>query len=294
MLLVKNLYKGYGKGEVLQDVSFQVDKGTIHGIIGENGSGKTTLIKSLAGIYQPDKGEVLLEGDGVYENNLAKEKIGYVADTNKYFDSYKIVQLAKFFAGMYPTFQMDDFNEMNKVFEIDTNKKMRQLSKGQQMRVSYMLNMAMNPKILVLDEPTSGLDVIAKKDFTDLLVANVEKRNMTVVISSHHLNELEKICDNVTVIRKGKVQISNTVLEAKQEVIKLQVVFPNGAPKELFHMDGILDYKNTGNIYTVIVSKKQDVNWMDVFNQMGAAYSEEIDVDLEEMFIYMNRGERRK
>ena len=293
MLIVKNLCKGYGNGDILQDVSFQVDKGTIHGIIGENGSGKTTLIKCLTGIYKPDKGEILLEGDSVYENDNAKEKMGYVADTNQYFKHFKILQLAKFFEGMYPTFDMSEFNTLNEVFEINTSKRMRQLSKGQQMRVAYMLNMAIRPEILVLDEPTSGLDAIAKKDFMDILVTNVENRDMTVVISSHHLNDLEKICDNITVIHKGKVQVSDTILDAKQGIKKLQAVFPNGAPKEFFHMEGVLDFQNTGNIYTVIFSQKEGCNWIDRLEKMGASYSEEIEVDLEEMFIYMNRGERK-
>ncbi len=293
MLIVKNLFKGYGNGDILQDVSFQVDKGTIHGIIGENGSGKTTLIKCLTGIYKPDKGEILLEGDSVYENDNAKEKMGYVADTNQYFKHFKILQLAKFFEGMYPTFDMSEFNTLNEVFEINTAKRMYQLSKGQQMRVAYMLNMAIRPKILVLDEPTSGLDAIAKKDFMDTLVTNVENRDMTVVISSHHLNDLEKICDNITVIHKGKVQVSDTILDAKQGIKKLQAVFPNGAPKEFFHMEGVLDFQNTGNIYTVIFSQKEGCNWIDRLEKMGASYSEEIEVDLEEMFIYMNRGERK-
>ena len=293
MLIVKNLCKGYGNGDILQDVSFQVDKGTIHGIIGENGSGKTTLIKCLTGIYKPDKGEILLEGDSVYENDNAKEKMGYVADTNQYFKHFKILQLAKFFEGMYPTFDMSEFNTLNEVFEINTAKRMYQLSKGQQMRVAYMLNMAIRPEILVLDEPTSGLDAIAKKDFMDILVTNVENRDMTVVISSHHLNDLEKICDNITVIHKGKVQVSDTILDAKQGIKKLQVVFPNGAPKEFFHMEGVLDFQNTGNIYTAIFSQKEGCNWIDRLEKMGASYSEEIEVDLEEMFIYMNRGERK-
>ena len=293
MLIVKNLCKGYGNGDILQDVSFQVDKGTIHGIIGENGSGKTTLIKCLTGIYKPDKGEILLEGDSVYENDNAKEKMGYVADTNQYFNQFNILRLAKFFEGMYPTFDMSEFNTLNEVFEINTSKRMRQLSKGQQMRVAYMLNMAIRPEILVLDEPTSGLDAIAKKDFMDILVTNVENRDMTVVISSHHLNDLEKICDNVTVIHKGKVQVSDTILDAKQGIKKLQVVFPNGAPSEFYHMEGVLDFQNTGNIYTVIFSQKEGCNWTDRLEKMGASYSEEIEVDLEEMFIYMNRGERK-
>jgi ABC-2 type transport system ATP-binding protein len=135
--------------------------------------------------------------------------------------------------------------------------------------------------------------VIAKKDFMDILVANVENREMTVVISSHHLHELEKICDDVTLIHKGKVQVSNTILEAKQNIRKFQAVFSEGAPNNLTESDDVLDCKNTGSIYTIIVMNKKDRDWIKELDQIGASYVEECDVDLEEMFIYLNReGEK--
>lgn len=207
MIDVRDLYKGYQQKEgfVVKGVSLRVEKGTIHGLIGHNGSGKTTIIKCLTGIYQPDRGEILIDGEPVYDNPAAKGKIGYVADSNQMFTNYRIRELVTFYNRIFPDFLLDDFEALNRIFNVNPYKRIGQLSKGQQMRVSFMLNMARNPRVLILDEPTSGLDAMAKKDLLDLLVSAVENRDMTVLISSHHLSELERVCDSVTMITQGRV-----------------------------------------------------------------------------------------
>lgn len=290
MIEVKNLCKGYQeKGNyVIKDISFRVKKGSIHGLIGHNGSGKTTIIKCLTGIYQPDQGEVLVEGFPVYDNPKVKDRIGYVADSNQMFSHYRIKELVKFYDRMFPGFQEEDFRALNRIFEVNPQKRIRQLSKGQQMRVSFMLNMARNPEVLIMDEPTSGLDAMAKKDLLDLLVTSVENREMTVLISSHHLSELEKICDSVTMIAQGKVQADNEIEEVTNLIAKYQVVFPQGAPSDLYQREDILDISNVGSVYTVILSGSS-AEFEAAMREKGAVVVESMAVGLEESFVYMNR-----
>lgn len=290
MIEVKNLCKGYQeKGNyVVKDVSFHVEKGTVHGLIGHNGSGKTTIIKCLTGIYQPDRGEVLVEGFPVYDNPEVKERIGYVADSNQMFSHYRIKELVKFYDRMFSGFLEEDFRALNRIFEVNPQKRIGQLSKGQQMRVSFMLNMARNPEVLIMDEPTSGLDAMAKKDLLDLLVTSVENRDMTVLISSHHLGELEKICDSVTMIAGGEVQADNEMEEVTNLIAKYQVVFPQGAPSDLYQREDILDISNVGSVYTVILSGRS-VEFETAMREEGAVVVESMAVGLEESFVYMNR-----
>lgn len=290
MIEVKNLCKGYQeKGNyVIKDISFRVKKGSIHGLIGHNGSGKTTIIKCLTGIYQPDQGEVLVEGFPVYDNPKVKDRIGYVADSNQMFSHYRIKELVKFYDRMFPGFQEEDFRALNRIFEVNPQKRIRQLSKGQQMRVSFMLNMARNPEVLIMDEPTSGLDAMAKKDLLDLLVTSVENREMTVLISSHHLSELEKICDSVTMIAQGEVQADNEIEEVMNLIAKYQVVFPQGAPSDLYQREDILDISNVGSVYTVILSGSS-AEFEAAMREKGAVVVESMAVGLEESFVYMNR-----
>lgn len=291
MIEVKGLYKGYETdgNYVVKDMNMKVEKGTIHGLIGHNGSGKTTIIKCLTGIYPPDCGEVLIKGKSVYENSGVKEIIGYVADSNQMFSGYKISQLAKMYDDMFINFSMEDFQLLNRIFHVDMNKRINQLSKGQQMRVAFMLNLARNPEVMILDEPTSGLDAIAKKDLLDCLVSAVENQGMTVLISSHHLSELEKICDSVTVIKNGQVHIDDELDEVTGQVMKFQVVFTQGAPSELYNRNDVIHMSNVGSVYTVIVPKSSDAFPEDM-KSLGAVLVEEMPVGLEESFVYMNKN----
>lgn len=293
MIEIRDLCKGY-RGDadyVVKGVNIHVDKGTVHGLIGHNGSGKTTIIKCLTGIYAPDSGEVLVDGAAVYEDIRTKARIGYVADSNQMFGGYRVKQLVDFYERVFEDFSREDFAGLNRIFDINCYKKINQLSKGQQMRVSFMLNMARNPEVMVLDEPTSGLDAMAKADLLDLLVSAVENRDMTVLISSHHLSELEKVCDSVTMITHGRVQIDDGIDEVTGQITKYQVVFPQGAPSGLYDREDILHISNVGSVYTVVVPKSSE-NFGGEMRAAGAVVAEPMPVGLEESFVYMNRNLR--
>lgn len=290
MIQVKGLCKGYGTqdGYVVQDINMKVEKGTIHGLIGHNGSGKTTIIKCLAGIFPADAGEVLIDGEMVYNNVPAKSKVGYVADTNQMFRNYRMKRIAKFYQDVYSDFSMEDYKRLAHVFLVDPNKKVSQMSKGQQMRASFVLNMARHPEVMILDEPTAGLDAMAKKELLDCLVSAVENDNMTVLISSHHLSELEKVCDTITVINQGRVQIEDTIDEVTGQIVKYQLVFTSGAPSELYAREDVCHMSNVGSVYTVVLQKR-DAGFEEAMKALGASLVEEMPVGLEESFIYMNK-----
>lgn len=291
MIEVKKLYKSYGDKEfpVLKNIEMKAEKGSIHGLIGHNGSGKTTLIKCLAGIFKPDQGEVLVGGSQVYENPSVKENIGYVADSNHYFPSYKVKEMVRFYGQVFPKFSEGKFNELNEIFQVNPRSQIRHLSKGQQMRVSFMLNIAIRPTVLLLDEPTSGLDAIAKRQLLDLLVTEVEEEGTAVVISSHHLSELEKVCDYVTMLKNGEVDMQGDLEMLKEQVEKYQVVFPEGAPPEFYNMENLLYISNVGSIYTVLCRQNKS-NMKDKMKEMGALLTEPISINLEEAFVWLNEG----
>lgn len=293
MIEVKGLCKGYRqKGDyVVENIDIHIEKGTIHGLIGHNGSGKTTIIKCLTGIYPPDEGEVLLDGKAVFENPEVKEKIGYVADSNQMFGGYRISELARFYEKTFSDFSIEDFDCLNQIFRVDVKKRISQLSKGQKMRVSFMLNMARNPEVMILDEPTAGLDAMAKKDLLDILVTSVENNGLTVLISSHHLDELEKVCDSVTMISNGRVSVQDGLDEVTGQIVKYQVVFPEGAPSELYHRKDICHMSNVGSVYTIVLPKESG-DFEAEMKAAGAVLVEQMKVGLEESFIYMNRAEK--
>lgn len=290
MLRVDRLSKSYDKRQVLFDVQMEVEPGTVHGLVGENGAGKTTLFKCITGIYQPEQGMVTLDGEHVYENPAVKERIGYVADSNDFFPRYRLGKMVEFYRRVYPKFDEKKIMEMNALFRLDMNRRVAELSKGQKMRLAFMLNMAANTDMLVMDEPTSGLDAMAKGKLLSLLVEEVERRGLTVLISSHHLGELEKICDSITMLKAGRASGQGQVDELKNQVRKVNLVFAQGAPQGFLERPDILSYSRVGNIYTVIFRQLAEDGLEELEREFRPTYAEELPVSLEELFIYTYGG----
>lgn len=292
MLEIKNVYKGYNKEKVLKDVSINVMPGEIHGLIGENSAGKTTLIKCATGIYRVDAGSVTYDGEPVYDNPSVKERIGYVADYNDYIKYYTVSKMVYMYEIFYPKFNKEKFNEFNQIFKLPVNKRILSLSKGQKMRLAFMLETAKEPDYLILDEPTSGLDPVAKAKFFELLINEVEQREIGVLISSHNLDGLEKICDSVTMMHQGIVERQMSMEEMKSELTKLNVVFEGGAGKSVYDMSEILRISNVGSIYTMVV-KEYDEAFAKRLKSMGAGLVEPVEISLEELFVVLEESKGR-
>ncbi|MCM1178871.1 MAG: ABC transporter ATP-binding protein [Clostridium sp.] len=289
MLEVKNLYKGYGKTPVLKDVSLTVTPGEIHGLIGENSAGKTTLIKCAVGIYKADQGEVTYDGKIIYDNPEVKEHVGYVADYNEYIAGYSVTRMVYMYECFYERFNRSKFNEYNAIFKLPVDRKISQLSKGQKMRLSFMLEVSKEPDYLILDEPTSGLDPVAKAKFFELLIQEVEERNIGVLISSHNLDGLERICDSVTMMHEGSVERQLSMEDMKGELTRLNVVFEGGASKKVYDMPQILKISNIGSIYTLIV-KDYDEKFAGELRKNGASFVEQMEISLEELFVVLEES----
>lgn len=287
MISIKNVSKYYGKFKALDNVSIEIPKGSIHGIIGENGAGKTTLIHCLTGIYKCDEGDISYDGERVYDNPAVKANIGYVADSCSYFPNAGIKEMVRFYKGMYPTFSEEEFERLNNIFKLDTSRKVKQLSKGMQMRLALMLNISIHPSALILDEPTSGLDALAKKQVMDILIEEADKRECTIVISSHHLSELEKLCDSITMLENGSVLFNSGVEDIKDRVVKLQAVFRNEA--DISNIEGVLNLEKIGSIYYIITDKYGSELENELYSK-GAELVERIGMSLEEIFIYTSEG----
>lgn len=292
MIEVLEVSKTFGDFTALDNINIKIKKGTIHGIIGENGAGKTTLLQMLSGVYSVEEGQILIDGENVYDNNKIKQKIGYVADRNQYFKDYKAIEMVDFCAGIYDDFSRNDFKEYNKLFKLNLNRKIRQLSKGMQMRLSLMLNLSIRPEVLILDEPTSGLDAIVKKELLDILIKEVYERKVTIVISSHHIGELEKICDEVTILNRGKVKYGSNIDKLKENVKKLQVVFKKDVKDELDKIDDIINIEKIGSVYYIITDNYGEKIIEDLKN-LGTELIENIGLTLEEIFIYTNKSIER-
>jgi ABC-2 type transport system ATP-binding protein len=287
LLDIKNVSKKIDDKYILKNVNLHVNKGSIFGIIGENGTGKTTLIKCITGIYRVNEGHIVINGEDVFDNNKVKQKIGYVSDENQYYSSFKVKELLKFYKKTYNDFSEEKFEELNKKLKIPLERRIRELSKGMKMRAAILLNLSIKPDILILDEPTSGLDPVIKNEIMSIIVDEVASNGVTVFISSHHLDHIERICDNVAIIKNGEIKLTSSMEEAKNSIKKLQVVFKDSddVNKELSSLNEVIKIETIGRVNYIII-KNYTKDFEKKLYDMGAEFIEIVDMSLEDMFIY--------
>lgn len=284
MIKINDVTKRYEKKTAVSNVSLQIDKGQIHGLIGENSAGKTTLIKCIVGIYTPDEGSITLDGKDVYDNVDAKKRIAYVGDYAQFVPFYTVSAVLKMYARFYDSFSIDKFNKYNEIYKIPLKSVANNLSKGQKMRLNIMLEMSKGAEYIIMDEPASGLDPIAKTQFFDMLIREVEENGTGIFISSHNLQSLEKICDVVTVMHQGEIESNVAVNELKSKIKRVQAVFEKGVSDEDLVNAGFEHVSHTGSIYTMN-SKEEDESIKEKLKTLGASFIEVTDLSLEEYFV---------
>lgn len=282
MIKVSDVTKYFDDYKVLNEISLHVRKGTIYGLIGPNGAGKTTIINHINGVLKPLLGEITIGGEKVFENENIKKKVLNISDDWFYFSTFSIKEMAKFYAKVYPDFNRERYEAIKEVFKIDEKRQIRKLSKGMKKQVAFWLSLSAMPDVLILDEPLDGLDPVMRKQVLNLVIADVADREMTVLVSSHNLRELEDICDWVGIIHKGKMIIEKPLDDLKGNVHKYQVVF---GEKKLEKAENLLHISNTGNVYNVILRGDAEET-LSQLKEFSPVLLERVSLTLEEVFIY--------
>ncbi|NFG61421.1 ABC transporter ATP-binding protein [Clostridium sp. CMCC3677] len=285
MIQVSNLSFKIDDKEILKDINLNINEGKIFGIIGPNGVGKSTLLRCLSGIYKTSEGEVKYNDENVYNNPKVKKNIGFVADENTFFYNFKVKEVLRYYNYAYKNFDIDRFNELNEIFKLPLNKFVFQFSKGMKMRLSLALAFSIKAKYLILDEPTSGLDPIVKNKLLKIFIDEVANNNATIIISSHHLGELERICDEVAILDEGKVSYKNSIENMKNKIKKIQVAFDKPTYEEDLELKGVFKISKVGRVFTII-TEQYDEEFIKALNKFNPLFMEEIDLSLEDIFIY--------
>ena len=283
MIEVKNITKRFGDFTALDDLTLTVPAGSVYGLVGPNGSGKSTIIRHITGIYRPDGGEVLVDGEPIYENPAVKAKIAYIPDDVFYFNNASMKDMAKFYAGIYPNFSMERFTALLEIFPLDPKRPIRRFSKGMQKQAAFVLCMAMQPEIMVLDEPIDGLDPVMRRQVWTLLMSDIADRGTTVLVSSHNLRELEDVCDHVGILDHGKLLLERSLSEMQENICKILIALPEGTNLPA-GMD-ILHQSSTGRLQTLIVRGKQEEITAH-YAQAKPLFMDAVPLTLEEIFIY--------
>ncbi len=285
MIKVSGVTKHFDDFKVLDNFHLEVPKGTIYGLVGPNGAGKTTILNHIVGVLKPESGEILINGEAIYENEVIKQTVLNISDEWFYFGTYTIKEMAKFYEKVYPTFSKSRYEAIKKVFKIDEKRQIRKLSKGMKKQVAFWLSLSAMPDVLILDEPLDGLDPVMRKQTLNMVIADVLDRKMTVLVSSHNLRELEDICDWVGIIHQGRMIIEKPLDDLKGNVHKYQVVFKDDKTAELEKIDGVLHVSKVGVVHNVIIKGATEMTDK-VIEALNPLVCERISLTLEEVFIY--------
>ena len=291
MIQVNEVVKTFDGFRALDGVTMTVETGSIYGLVGPNGAGKSTILRHITGVYRPDSGSVLADGQPVYENPAVKQKIAVIPDELYYFLSASTRDMMRFYRGLYPRFDDKRYEALREAFpEVDDRQPIRRLSKGMQKQSAFWLALCCQPELLVLDEPVDGLDPVMRRQVWSLLMGDVAQRGTTVLISSHNLRELEDVCDHVGILSHGKVLLERSLTDLQDNVVKLQLAFQEPGLPRLPEDLKVLHTSQVGRVYTLIVrgSPAEIKTRMAVYSPI---LMEALPLSLEEIFIYELGGE---
>ena len=261
MIRTQSLTKYYGKTKGIENLDLSIEKGEIFGLLGPNGAGKTTTIRMLMGLIKPTKGSSVIDGLNCWKESVGVKKIcGYIPGEVHLYPNATGNELINVFAAVYKSKNLA--NDLIKRFDYDPSKKTKNLSKGNKQKLAIILATMHRPDVLILDEPTSGLDPFMQQEFYKLL-KEFEANGATILISSHFLPEVEKVCQKVGIIRQGGLVGIENVNDLHTKHLKIVEVTFEGKPnledfnipevKELGHeLNNHYHMKIKGNINPVI------------------------------------------
>ncbi len=228
---IRNVKKSLGKQEILKGISFNVEMGDIFGYLGPNGAGKTTTIRILLGLFQADSGEVEILGQDIGLSET-RRRIGFVLDADGLYDNMTAEENMVYYARIYGTFKTG--NRISKLLDMvelgsRANDKVNTYSKGMRQRLALARAMVHDPEILVLDEPTSGVDPSGQIEIRQILIDLAHKESKTILLSSHNLDEVQRICNRIALIDRGEIKLYGQLESLRQEMGKRLVVIETAA-----------------------------------------------------------------
>ena len=285
MIEFKSVSKSFDKIKAIDNISATIEEGHVFGLIGTNGAGKSTFLRLASGVYQPNEGSILVDGEPVFENPAVKGKIFYISDDQYYFKSGTPKDMLKLYCTYYPGFDQEKWRELMGKFGLDISRKINTFSKGMKKQLSVICGVCAGTKYLFCDETFDGLDPVMRQAVKTIFVKEIEERGMTPVIASHNLRELEDICEYVGLLHKGGILFERDLDEMKLSLHKIQCVIKEDAMLQQLKagMD-VMTMDNRGALYTFTVrGKREDV--VNCMEQLNPIFYDLLPLSLEEIFI---------
>ncbi len=281
---VKGLTRNFGKKTALDNVDLPVSSGRVLGLVGENGAGKTTLIKHLMGQLKAQQGTVRIFGiDPVKDPVMALSRIGYLSEERDLPHWMRVDELMNYTRAFYPCWDSSYAEELRRIFKLDGSSKVKQLSMGQKARAALITALAYRPSLLLLDEPSSGLDPVVRRDILGAIIRTVADEGRTVLFSSHLLEEVERVADDVAMIHNGKIVMHDSLenIRASHHFVTLRLREP---VKEPPHFPGVLSIEGDGDEWTILCNG-DFTKLREEAKAMGCEIFKETPPSLEDIFV---------
>lgn len=280
---VMNLKKYYGKNMGVEDVSFNVKEGEIMGFIGPNGAGKTTTIRAIVGLLKPTDGSVaIINHDAFKEGDKARGELGYAGGEPSYFPNLTVIENLKLVADLKGV-SYDRIDYLATKLELNLTRKASELSLGNKKKMCIVMALLSSPKLIVLDEPTVGLDPIIKLNFFELMEEE-KKRGASILISSHTLTDIQRLCDRVAIIKQGKIIAVEEMAQLKTKQLKTVTIETSYSSPQIT-LSGVSNLKSNGNLikFNYNGEMKKLIKFLNSIDVTNISIE---DAGLEEIFLH--------
>ena len=285
MIEIRNITKYFDNICAVNDVSFDIKDGTVFGLIGTNGAGKSTLLRMIAGVYAPKSGTILIDGRPVFEQEYTKKDIFFISDEPYFFPNSTALSMGEYYAGIYDTFDIQGYLDYLNKFSLDPNRKINTYSKGMKKQLAVILGVMAKTKYLLCDETFDGLDPVVRQAVKSILAGEISDRELTVIMASHNLRELEDFCDHVGLLHQGGILMSKDLEDMKCNIQKVQCVFSDNANTD--DIESTLDIiakeiRGKLHTYTIRSTREEAIK---AFDGAELIFYEVLPLSLEEIFI---------
>ena len=289
MIKALNVVKKFDDILAVDNVSATIKNGNVFGLIGTNGAGKSTFLRMASGILKPDSGSIKIDDKEVFDNIEVKKKFFYISDDQFFFSNATPEDMKNYYQSIYENFDIDRYKKLMNSFNLDEKRRIKTFSKGMRKQVSVICGLCAKTDYLFCDETFDGLDPVVRQAVKSLFAQDIEDRNLTPVIASHNLRELEDICDNIGLLHRGGMLLSKDLEELKLDIHKVQIVFKDGINKEVFEKLNIMKTETRGslNVFTIRGNGEEIIKYLE---SLQPIFFEMLPLSLEEIFIVETEG----
>lgn len=285
MIKITNLNKSYNGKKVLENLNCTIKTSSIYGLIGANGAGKSTLLRIINDIFKQDSGTIEIDGKKIEEDKELKQKLVFVPDDLYFFPSYSLEDMAKYYQALYKNFDMEYLNKLADILKLNKKAKIKTFSKGMKRQCALICAISTNADYMFFDETFDGIDPVVRNLLKKIIAKQMDKKETTIIMTSHNLRELEDICDNLGLLYKGGILFESDIDSLKTNMFKIQISLKEEFTEKTFEDIEIMNFKKVGSVATIIV-KGEIEETKEKLQKYSPIILDFLPLTLEEMFIY--------